>query len=147
MARNTNKKINTFVFDLDNTLYPPEVALFDQIEIKMTRYVMEALSVGKEQADHLRAQYWAQYGTTLAGLMDVHGVDPGPYLHEVHDIDFSVIPPDEKLAMAIGRLDGNKFIYTNGTAEYASKVAKARGLDGLFDGIFRRRRCEFQAQT
>ena len=64
----------------------------------MTDWVMQALKVDRARADHLRAQYWATYGTTLAGLMTEHGVDPGPYLTDVHDIDFSVLTPDPALA-------------------------------------------------
>lgn len=69
--------VDTWVFDLDNTLYPPQMRLFDQIELRMTAYVMDALGVSRAEADRLRREYWARFGTTLAGLMEVHGVDPG----------------------------------------------------------------------
>ncbi|MEY4873275.1 MAG: hypothetical protein RLZZ563_2605 [Pseudomonadota bacterium] len=84
--------IRTWVFDLDNTLYPPHMRLFDQIEERMTNWVMSALNVDRAHADHLRAHYWKSYGTTLAGLMAEHAIDPEPYLADVHDIDFSVLP-------------------------------------------------------
>lgn len=125
-----------WVFDLDHTLYPPSARLFDQIEVRMTAYVMRALGVGQQEADRLRDQYWRSHGTTLAGLMQLHGVDPTPYLHEVHDIDFSVLTPDPDLRAAIAALPGQKIVFTNGSAPYAEKVLAARGLDGLFDGIF-----------
>jgi putative hydrolase of the HAD superfamily len=135
--------VTTWVFDLDNTLYPPHMRLFDQIEVRMTDWVMRALAVDRERADHLRAHYWQTYGTTLAGLMTEHGVDPGPYLTEVHDIDFSVLAPDAVLADAIARLPGRKIVYTNGCAPYAEKVLSARGLAGLFDALYGVEHAEF----
>ncbi|RBI86963.1 pyrimidine 5'-nucleotidase [Rhodosalinus halophilus] len=125
-----------WVFDLDNTLYPPEARLFDQIEVRMTAYVMEALGVTRAEADRLRHRYWQDYGTTLAGLMEVHGVDPGPYLTEVHEIDFSVLAPDPDLAARIRALPGRRIVYTNGCAPYAERVIEARGLSGLFDAVY-----------
>ena len=128
--------ITTWVFDLDNTLYPPSMRLFDQIEVKMTDWVMAALQVDRARADHLRAHYWQTYGTTLAGLMTEHGVDPGPYLTDVHDIDFSILTPEPALGAAIAALPGRKIIYTNACVPYAEKVVAARGLGGLFDAIY-----------
>jgi len=128
--------VSTWVFDLDNTLYPPRMRLFDQIEVRMTDWVMRALRVDRARADHLRAHYWQTYGTTLAGLMTEHGVDPGPYLTEVHDIDFSVLSPDPDLAQALQGLPGRKIVYTNACAPYAEKVLAARGLGGQFDAIY-----------
>lgn len=135
--------VTTWVFDLDNTLYPPHMRLFDQIEVRMTDWVMQALKVDRARADHLRAYYWQTYGTTLAGLMREHDVDPGPYLNEVHDIDFSVLVPDPDLARSIARLPGRKIIYTNACAPYAEKVLAARGLAGLFDAIYGVEHAEF----
>ncbi len=139
----TFSHVATWVFDLDNTLYPPHMRLFDQIEVRMTDWVMRALQVDRARADHLRAYYWQTYGTTLAGLMTEHGVDPGPYLTEVHDIDFSVLTPDPGLAQSIQDLPGRKIVYTNGCAPYAEKVLSARGLAGLFDAIYGVEHAEF----
>lgn len=127
--------VNVWVFDLDNTLYPPSARLFDQIELRMTAWVQQALGVGRDEADRLRAQYWRTYGTTLAGLMAEHGVDPGPYLRDVHDIDLSVLSPDPELAARIAALPGRRVVYTNGCAPYAERVLAARGLSGLFDAV------------
>ena len=125
-----------WVFDLDNTLYPPEARLCDQIEVRMTDWVMEALRVDRTEADRLRRHYWQTYGTTLAGLMAEHGVDPGPYLTHVHEIDLCRLEPDATLARHIRRLPGRKVVYTNGSAPYAQRVLAARGLDGLFDAVY-----------
>ena len=130
------KHVRAWVFDLDNTLYPTSARLFDQIEVKMTDYVAKALNVSTEVADHLRDTYWKQYGTTLAGLMAEHSIDPEPYLDAVHDIDFSVLSPDPALAARIDALPGRKVVYTNGARPYALKVLEARGLTGLFDAVY-----------
>ena len=128
--------VDTWVFDLDHTLYHPSVRLFDQIEVLMTQYIVDALGVSKQQANALRAEYWRDHGTTLAGLMHHHDVDPDPYLIAVHDIDFSVLTPDPKLARAVRNLPGRKIVYTNGSADYACKVLNARGLNGIMDAVF-----------
>lgn len=128
--------VRAWVFDLDNTLYPPEARLFDQIEVKMTAFVQSALGVTRERADFLRADYWRRYGTTLAGLMNEHNVDPGPYLHEVHEIDMSHLTPDPELASLITRLPGRRIVYTNGTEPYARRVLAARGLSDVFDAVY-----------
>lgn len=128
--------VETWVFDLDNTLYPPAMRLFDQIEVRMTHYVMDALGVTRSEADQLRDAYWRTHGTTLAGLMREHDLDPGPYLTDVHDISFDVLEPDAVLAARIGALPGRRIVYTNGSAPYAERVIAARGLEGLFDAIY-----------
>ncbi|MCE8546828.1 pyrimidine 5'-nucleotidase [Ruegeria pomeroyi] len=136
MVRDAFSHVTIWVFDLDNTLYPPAMRLFDQIEVRMTAYVMEALGVTRAEADRLRAHYWRQYGTTLAGLMREHGLDPDPYLVAVHEVDMSHMTPDAALASHIRALPGRRIVYTNGSAPYAERVLAARGLSGLFDAIY-----------
>lgn len=126
--------VTTWIFDLDNTLYAPEVRLFDQIERRMTAYVMRQLGVAEAEASHLRDHYWRSHGTTLAGLMAEHGIAPLPYLREVHDIDFSALTPDPDLAGLIRALPGRKIVHTNGDSTYAMRVLEHRGLT-VFDAI------------
>ncbi|HHB81206.1 MAG TPA: pyrimidine 5'-nucleotidase [Aliiroseovarius sp.] len=128
--------VSYWVFDLDNTLYPPEVRLFDQIEARMTAWVMQALGVERGEADRLRRHYWEKYGTTLAGLMREHGVDPAPYLTHVHEIDLSGLAPAPDLSARIRALPGRRIVYTNGSAPYGERVLAARGLSGVFDAIY-----------
>ncbi|MHA6262618.1 pyrimidine 5'-nucleotidase [Arenibacterium sp. CAU 1754] len=136
MVKDAFHHVDAWVFDLDNTLYPPHARLFDQIEVRMTQYVMDALGVGLDEANRLRKEYWATYGTTLAGLMRVHDVDPAPYLTDVHDISLDHLEQDPDLAAHIGDLPGRRIVYTNGTAPYAERVLAARGLSGLFDAVY-----------
>jgi putative hydrolase of the HAD superfamily len=136
MVKSAFDHVRHWVFDLDNTLYPPAMRLFDQIEVRMTKYVMDAVGVGKDEANRLRVKYWKTYGTTLAGLMREHDVDPAPYLHDVHDIDFTVLNDDPYLASLIRQLPGRKIVYTNGSAPYAENVLRARGLENIFDAVY-----------
>ncbi|MEO1238848.1 MAG: pyrimidine 5'-nucleotidase [Pseudomonadota bacterium] len=136
MPRATFTHVETWVFDLDHTLYPPTVGLFDQIEARMSDWIMDALSVSRQEAAHLRVHYWQTYGTTLAGLMHEHGVDPGPFLGWVHDISFDALDPDPALRARITDLPGRRIVFTNGPSRYAAQVIDARGLGGLFDAVY-----------
>ena len=136
MARQHFTRVTTWVFDLDNTLYPPQARLFDQIEARMTTFVMAFLRVGRAEADRIRHDYWSEHGTTLAGLMRRHDLDPERYLHEVHDISLDHLDPDPGLAGAIRALPGRKIVYTNGSGDYAGRVVAARGLSGVFDAVY-----------
>jgi len=136
MLKSIFSHVSLWIFDLDNTLYPPAARLFDQIEALMTRYVMQTLSVDHQTADHLRDHYWQTYGTTLAGLMREHNIDPEPYLDQVHDISLDHLEPDPGLRAAIDALPGRKIVYTNGPRIHAERVSRARGLDGVFDALY-----------
>lgn len=144
MVSDSFSHVTQWVFDLDNTLYPPHARLFDQIEVRMTQYVMDALGVEHAEADRLRKHYWHSYGTTLAGLMREHDVDPAPYLTDVHDISLDHLEHDADLAAYITALPGRRIVYTNGSAPYAERVLAARGLDGIFDAIYGIEHADFQ---
>lgn len=128
--------VRTWIFDLDNTLYPPSAGLFDLIEPRMTDWVSRELNVSEDEANRLRHAYWMDYGTTLSGMMAEHGTDPLPYLTYVHDIDFSGLAKDAALKAAITALPGRKLVYTNGSEPYAQRVLDARGLVGIFDAVY-----------
>lgn len=130
------RHVRTWVFDLDNTLYHPSVRLFDQIDLRINAYVQRVTGADPAESDRLRHVWWREHGTTLAGLMAHHGIDPEPYLVDVHDIDFSVLSPDPALREGIARLPGRRIVFTNGSAPYARQVITARGLDGLFDAVY-----------
>lgn len=136
MTRDQFSHVTTWVFDLDNTLYPPEMGLFPQIEVKMTAWVMRNLGLERAAADALRRDYWARFGTTLNGLMQEHGIDPQDYLADVHDVDFGVLRPEPALAAALAALPGRRIVYTNADGPYARKVLAARDLSHLFDAVY-----------
>jgi putative hydrolase of the HAD superfamily len=129
-------RITAWVFDLDNTLYPPSARLFDAIEARMTAFVMREIGLPRAEADALRRQYWRTHGTTLAGLMREHGIAPGPYLTEVHDIPLDALRADPALAAGIAALPGRRIVHTNASRPYAERVLAACGLAGLFDAVY-----------
>jgi putative hydrolase of the HAD superfamily len=135
-AKSALAHVTEWVFDLDNTLYPPAVRLFDQIEEKMRAFMVAELSIDAAEANRLRKHYWEIHGTTLSGLMRVHDIKPDKFLRDVHDISFADLQPDPELASLIKNLPGRSIVYTNGTKPYAQQVLKARGLGGLFDEIY-----------
>lgn len=127
---------DTWVFDLDNTLYPAECDLFAQIDARMTAYVSSLLQVDPIEARRVQKAYYAAYGTTLAGLMAQHQVDPHDFLHHVHDIDVSLVDPDPDLEHLVRGLPGRKLIFTNGSRAHADRVVRRLGLEGIFDDHF-----------
>ncbi|HTV67077.1 MAG TPA: pyrimidine 5'-nucleotidase [Rhizobiaceae bacterium] len=128
--------VTDWVFDLDNTLYPHHSNLFAQIDVKMTAYVAELLSLSKEEARKLQKEMYLEYGTTLSGLMKLHGIDPDDFLRKVHDIDYTWLEPDPDLGRAIRALPGRKFIFTNGDRGHAERAARQLGILDHFDDIF-----------
>lgn len=127
--------VDTWIFDLDNTLYPASCNLFAQVDRRMSEYIAKAIGVPREHARHLQKAYYRQFGTTLAGLMQVHKLQPGPFLDYVHDIDVSVVPELPELAAAIAALPGRRLIFTNGSRRHAENVASRLGVLHLFEDI------------
>ena len=128
--------VRDWVFDLDNTLYRADVEFFGQIDKKMTAFVSRYLALEPPAARQLQKDYLAEYGTTLSGLMAVHGMDPAEFLDYVHDVDLAMLRPDPDLRAHIARLPGRKFIFTNGSRGHARNVGAHLGLYDLFDGVF-----------
>ncbi|WP_010218798.1 pyrimidine 5'-nucleotidase [Sphingomonas sp. PAMC 26621] len=127
--------IRNWVFDLDNTLYPASARLFDQMDVKMTAYVARVLGVDLIEARRIQKAYFFDHGTTLAGLMAEHGVDPHHFLADVHDIEMDVLDENAPLAAAIARLPGRKIIFTNADTPYATRVLDRLGLGETFEAI------------
>ncbi len=130
------RDITDWVFDLDNTLYPHHSNLFSQIDVKMTAYVSELLQLPRDEARALQKELYLQYGTTLNGLMERHGIDPDDFLQKVHDIDYSWVAPHPELGEEIRKLPGRKFIFTNGDRNHAERTARQLGILDHFDDIF-----------
>ena len=128
--------VQTWIFDLDNTLYPAECRLFEQIDKRMSGFIQNLLGVSAVEARRYQKDLYAAYGTTLSGLMNEHNVAPHTFMDYVHDIDVSVLAPCEQLIEAISSLPGKRFIFTNGSQKHAQNVAGALGLFDFFDGVF-----------
>ncbi|MEM6534155.1 MAG: pyrimidine 5'-nucleotidase [Pseudomonadota bacterium] len=125
-----------WVFDLDNTLYPATCDLFAEIDARMTDFVARFLRLDHREARAVQKQYYAEHGTTLNGLMTMHGMEPDEFLAHVHDIDLSPLPRTPDLADAITRLPGKKYVYTNGARVHAERVTEYMQLAHVFDGQF-----------
>jgi putative hydrolase of the HAD superfamily len=128
--------IDSWIFDLDNTLYPARVDLFALIDEKMGSYIQRLLDVDATEARRVQKHYFIEHGTTLSGLMAHEGVNPRDFLDFVHDIDMSRLAPDPLLNSALAKLPGRKLVYTNGDAAYAGRVLAGLGLAEAFDGLF-----------
>ena len=128
--------IDTWIFDLDLTLYGPEANIMAQVRDRIALFVEKHFNIGSDEAHKIRHTYWKKYGTTLGGLMAEHKVDPNGYLDFVHDVDMDLLRPDADLRRQIISLPGRKLIFTNADAPYAERVLAARGLDNLFEDIF-----------
>ena len=128
--------IDTWIFDLDLTLYPPEANIMAQVRDRIALFVQDYFKVDSEVAHGIRYNYWQKYGTTLGGLMAEHDVEPDAYLDFVHDVDMSLLTPDAALRALIQALPGRKMIFTNADAPYAHRVLAARGLADIFEDIF-----------
>jgi len=126
----------TWVFDLDNTLYPATSSLFPQIDRRMRRFIADWFGIDENAAHLLQKRYYHEYGTTLCGLMQHDGVAPDLFLDYVHDIDHSVLSPDPRLAAILDRLPGRKLIFTNGSERHAEAVLDRLGLTGQFEAVF-----------
>lgn len=127
--------IRDWVFDLDNCLYPASTGLFSLIDERMGSYIQRLLGVGPEEARRVQKAHFHAHGTTLAGLMKDHDVDPQDFLADVHDIPLERVRYDERLARALARLPGRRFVFTNGDEAYARRVLEAIGVHGLFDDL------------
>jgi len=134
---------NAWIFDLDNTLYPAACNLFAEVDMRMGAFIAKYLGVPFAQARHLQKSYYRQFGTTLTGLMQVHKLDPQPFLDYVHDIDLSRLSESPELATALAALPGRKLIYTNGSRRHAERVAEKLGVLHLIEDICDIAACEF----
>jgi len=130
------RHVETWLFDLDNTLYPAECEFMALIEGKMTGFVARETGLPAAEAFALQKKYLNEHGTTLAGLMANHGIDPERFLEEVHDVELDRITPDPVLAHALERLPGRRLVFTNGSARHAERVLDHMGLNHLFEDVF-----------
>ncbi len=130
------EKINTWIFDLDNTLYSADSGIFQQVHKLMGEFISKNLKMDMVEAKKLQSKYYKQHGTTLRGLMDNHGVEPDYFLDEVHKLDYSIVGPDEILNKELEKIQGRKIIYTNANKKHVVDVLERINLANFFDEIF-----------
>ena len=129
-------KINSWIFDLDNTLYHPSLKVFEEIDSRMQKFISLRLGISLKKAWMLQKEYFRKYGATLKGLMKFHQIDPKQFLNYVQKIDLEKIKVNPELKSALAKLNGTKIVYTNSTKNYANRILKRLGLKKSFDGIF-----------
>ena len=129
-------RVETWVFDLDNTLYPHHVNLWQQVDERIRDYIVDFLKISREEAFRLQKDYYRRYGTTMRGLMEEHGLDPEKFLEVVHEIDHSPLTPNPALGAAIAGLPGRKLILTNGTRRHADAVMRRLEIEKHFEDVF-----------
>jgi putative hydrolase of the HAD superfamily len=134
--RHDFRQIETWVFDLDNTLYPHHLNLWQQVDRRIRDYIVDLLKISHDEAFRLQKDYYRRYGTTLRGLMEEHRLDPDRFLEIVHQIDHSALTPNPELGAAIAALPGRKLILTNGTRSHAEAVMQRLEIDQHFEDIF-----------
>ena len=130
------EKINTWIFDLDNTLYSADSGIFQQVHKLMGEFISKNLKMDMVEAKKLQSKYYKQHGTTLRGLMDNHGVEPDYFLDEVHKLDYSIVGPNEILNKELEKIQGRKIIYTNANKKHVVDVLERINLTNFFDEIF-----------
>jgi len=128
--------VNAWVFDLDNTLYPPDSGLWPKIDERITLFLIELFGLDGQSARALHKHYYRQHGTTLRGLADENLDETEAFLEFVHDIDRSGLAPNPLLARELKRLPGRRLIFTNGSRKHAVLTARQLGLDGVFEDAF-----------
>jgi putative hydrolase of the HAD superfamily len=128
--------VDTWVFDLDNTLYPHHVNLWQQVDERIRDYIAAFLKIPPAEAFRVQKEYYKRYGTSMRGLMTEHGMAPDDFLDFVHEVDHSPLEPNPALGAAIEKLPGRKLILTNGTRRHADAVLGRLGLETHFDDVF-----------
>ena len=129
--------MDILLFDLDNTLYPPQRQLFNLIDVRINRFMQEEVGIAADHVDRLRRDYWQAYGVTLQGLIRHHGVDPEAYLHYVHDVDVSTrLDPDPDLRDMLAAMPQRKAVFTNGSTSHAMRVLDALGIADQFESVY-----------
>ena len=134
--RDRLSQIETWIFDLDNTLYPPNMRLFDQIEARMTEFVARRFWVDASEARKISERYWKDHGATLTGLIAQDGMSSEPFLSYTHDIDLELVQKNKELREALTTLGGRKIVYTNGSRRHALRVTEQLGVRDLFDAFY-----------
>jgi putative hydrolase of the HAD superfamily len=128
--------VDTWLFDLDNTLYPPDIGILTLVEERILDYFKRLTGLPAGPAWALQKRYLDQHGSAVPGLIEHHGVDPHAFMREVHDVPLDALRADPALGRALARLPGRKLVFTNGSAWHAERVLRKLEIHDQFEGVF-----------
>lgn len=135
--------VDTWIFDLDDTLYPRSAGLHEQMKARVVLFIADLMKLSAAEAEAIHTDYYERYGATLQGLMELHGVDPAPFLDFVHAIDLSPLSHDELLVKALETLPGRRIVFTNSSRRHATSVLEALKMTDLFEATYSIEDCGF----
>ena len=130
------RHVRSWIFDLDDTLYPPERQILKRVSERIGQFMVRATGLPLEEARALQKRYLMDHGAALGGLMKDYTIDPGVFLAEVHDVPLDDLEADEGLRAGLERLKGPRYVFTNGSTRHGERVLARLGVDDLFDGLF-----------
>lgn len=130
------RHVDSWIFDLDDTLYPRESEVMALVSDRMTEFMVRFTGLPRDEAWTLQKKYFHEHGTTLAGLMAHHGLPPEEFLTFVHDISLDGLSADAELRQGLERLPGRRLVFTNGSGDHAERVLTKLGVADLFEDIF-----------
>ncbi|MGN1079789.1 MAG: pyrimidine 5'-nucleotidase [Alphaproteobacteria bacterium] len=136
VLRNELKNIRSWIFDLDDTLYPPSNEIYSQMALRIRTYIMRALGIDEETASVVQKEYYKKYGATVHGLMVEHNISPEDFTDYVHELDLSSLRENPQLKACLDALPGKKYVFTNGAYHHAERVLKKLNIRDCFSGIF-----------
>lgn len=142
-ARSAGTPVDTWVFDLDDTLYPASVGLHGRMKQRVVAFIAEALGVPDQRAEAIHLDYYERFGSTLQAMVELHGVPPMRFLDFVHEIELAGLDPDPRLAAALAALPGRRVVFTNSSARHAETILGVLGIADLFEGVCHIEHCGY----
>jgi len=129
--------LKCILFDLDNTLYPKSLGIFDMVVERIRHYMEKRMGFEKNLARELRQEYVRKYGSTLRGLMIHQNINPEEYLEYVHDVGVEEkVSTNPALSELLQAIPIDKAIFTSGHRPHALKVLSCLGVKQYFPRIF-----------
>ena len=135
--------VDTWIFDLDNTLYVVSDQMHGQINDLLGGFVSEFLKIDRDQARKIQKAYFHEFGLTLRGLMVNHDLDPEIYFEYMTREELYEMKPDPALGRALARLPGRKIVYTNAPGRHAELALQRLGLSDHFFAVYDIQAAEF----
>lgn len=132
------------IFDLDNTLYPKESGLLNQVNKQIDQFISLKLKIPTLKIPQLRQEYWKKYGTTLGGMVAYHRIDPDEYINYAYNVKITdFLTPDPGLVKVLAGINIKKVIFSNSPLNYVEDVLKVLQIRDLFEKIYDIRFCGY----